>query len=90
MIVEWPDDAYAHLLLGTAYRQLGRWQEARVELERGAGSAPVWRQDAWDEEVILYKAGLDAELGRGSSTLRGRAAGFWHCHVGKAATTSPG
>ena len=64
MLVEWQDDAYAHLLLGTAYRQLGRWEEARVELERGAGSAPVWRQDAWDEEVILYKTGLDAELGR--------------------------
>ena len=51
MVQERPDDAYAHLLLGTAYRQLGRWQEAQLELERGAGGAPVWPQDAWDEEV---------------------------------------
>ena len=61
---KWPDDAYAHLLLGTAYRHLGRWQEARVALQRGAGGAPVWRRDAWDEEVIQYKAGLEVELGK--------------------------
>ena len=64
VVEKWPDDAYAHLLLGTAYRQLGRWQEARVELERGAGSAPVWQRDAWDHEMVQYKTGLQVKLDR--------------------------
>ena len=58
-----PDDAYARLLLGTAYRQMGRLEEARVELERGAGASPKWR-DGWDEEMDSYRQGLVVELGK--------------------------
>ena len=58
-----PDDAYARLLLGTAYRQLGRLDEARLELERGAGASPRWR-DGWDEEMDSYRMGLVVELGK--------------------------
>ena len=62
MVKKWPRDSYAQLLLGTAYRQLGRWREAGVALERGAGSAPPWPSDDWDKEVIRYKTGLDVEF----------------------------
>ena len=58
-----PDDAYARLLLGTAYRQMGRPGDARLELERGAGASPRWR-DAWDEEMDSYRQGLVVELGK--------------------------
>ena len=63
LVKKGPDHPYTHLLLGTAYRQLGRWQEARSELERGAGAAPVWR-DPWDEEINAYRTGLLAEFNR--------------------------
>ncbi len=58
-----PDDAYAHLLLGTAYRRMGRLGEAKLELERGAGASPRWR-DGWDEEMDSYRMGLVVELGK--------------------------
>ena len=60
-----PDDGYARLLLGTAYRRLGRWEEAGAELERGAGVKPLWR-DRWDEELAPYARGLKAEFARAS------------------------
>jgi superkiller protein 3 len=57
------DYAYTHLLLGTAYRQLGRWPDARSELRRGAGGGPVLR-DEWDEAIHSYRTGLLAEFTR--------------------------
>ena len=62
VVEKWPRDGYARLLLGTAYRQLGRWEEARTALERGAGSAPLPPPDEWDREVIRHKTGLDVEF----------------------------
>ncbi len=64
VVKKWPNDTYAQLLLGTAYRQLGRWGEARVALERGAGSAPLWPPDEWDKEVIQQRTGLEVEFDR--------------------------
>ena len=64
VVKKWPRDNYAQLLLGTAYRQLGRWEEARTALELGAGSAPLPTPDEWDKEVIRQKTGLDVEFDR--------------------------
>ena len=66
------DYAYTHLLLGTAYRRLGRWPEARAELRRGAGGGPVLR-DEWDEAIRTYRTGLLAEFTRAAGLVdRGR------------------
>ena len=58
-----PQDVYTHLLLGTAYRQLGRWEEARVELERGAGGVAELR-DRWDEELEQYRTGYRVQAAK--------------------------
>ena len=75
VVEKWPRDGYAQLLLGTAYRQLGRWEEARTALELGAGSAPLPPPDEWDREVIRHKTGLDVEIREGALVLRRRAHG---------------
>ena len=62
VVEKWPRDGYAQLLLGTAYRQLGRWEEARTALELGAGIAPLPPPDEWDREVIRHKTGLEVEF----------------------------
>ncbi len=48
---------YARHLLARAYRQLGRFDEARAELSRAATTALPWR-DAWSDDVITYRTGL--------------------------------
>ena len=60
------DYAYTHLLLGTAYRRLGRWEEAKSELRRGAGGGPLLR-DEWDEAIQPYRTGLLAEFTRAAA-----------------------
>ena len=52
-----PADAYSHLLLGTAYRQLTKREKAAFHLERGLGGGPEFR-DPWDEGLKPYRAGL--------------------------------
>ena len=56
-----PDDPYSYQLLGTAYRQAGRWQEAQRVLEKGKNGGKVW-PDPWHEEVQKYETGLQFEL----------------------------
>jgi tetratricopeptide (TPR) repeat protein len=50
---------YALQLLGSAYLQLGRVDDAKVALTIGADSEPIWR-DPWTDEVMLYRKGADA------------------------------
>jgi tetratricopeptide (TPR) repeat protein len=56
-----PGDRYAQQLLGTAYRRLGREEEARLALTIGASGQPVWR-DPWSDEVSQYRRGFAAML----------------------------
>ena len=56
-----PGDAYAHSLLGRAYRQLGRGAAAERELNLGRGSEPRWR-DPWSDEVDAERTGFRAAL----------------------------
>ena len=58
-----PDHPYTHQLLGAAYRQAGRWQEARIALEKGHAAGRSW-PDPWEEEVQAYETGLQVELAR--------------------------
>ena len=53
--------AYLHHLLGMAYRQAGRPEDAARELERGRNSVAVWR-DPWTEETVALRAGFDWTL----------------------------
>lgn len=52
-----PGDRYALQLLGTAYRRLGRIDDASFALAVGAGGEPTWR-DPWSEEIGQYRRGF--------------------------------
>ncbi|MGH9349927.1 MAG: tetratricopeptide repeat protein [Vicinamibacterales bacterium] len=56
-----PGDRYALQLLGTAYRRLGRVDEASFALAVGAGGEPAWH-DPWSEEVGEYRRGFAVVL----------------------------
>lgn len=56
-----PGDRYALQLLGTAYRRLGREQDARFALTVGSTGQPAWA-DPWSDEVGQYRRGFAAML----------------------------
>lgn len=56
-----PGDRYALQLLGTAYRRLGREDDARFALTVGSTGQPVW-SDPWSDEVSQYRRGFAAML----------------------------
>ncbi|GJM45163.1 MAG: hypothetical protein DHS20C21_20050 [Gemmatimonadota bacterium] len=68
---------YLHYLLGTAYRQTGRLEEARTELALGRRGSPLWG-DPWRGEIEQYQVSLRGRLaatrpfvdaGRGSEVV---------------------
>ena len=58
-----PGDRYGHFLLGTAYRQQGRIEEARRELALGRDSSPSW-PDPWVEQLHRLFTGFVASRKR--------------------------
>ncbi|NIL99955.1 MAG: tetratricopeptide repeat protein [Acidobacteria bacterium] len=46
--------AYLHHLLGEAYRQLGQWERAEIELMKGRESQAVWH-DPWALEALNHR-----------------------------------
>jgi tetratricopeptide (TPR) repeat protein len=56
-----PGERYALQLLGTAYRRLGRENDARFALTVGSTGQPVWN-DPWADEVGKYRRGFAAML----------------------------
>ena len=56
-----PGDRYALQLLGTAYRRLGRDNDARFALTVGSTGQPSWA-DPWSEEIAQYRRGFAAML----------------------------
>jgi tetratricopeptide (TPR) repeat protein len=56
-----PGDRYGLQLLGTAYRRLGRDQDARFALTVGASGQPSW-PDPWSDEIAQYRRGFAAML----------------------------
>ena len=56
-----PGDRYALQLLGTAYRRLGREDEARFALIVGSSGQPAW-SDPWSDQVNKYRRGFAAML----------------------------
>jgi tetratricopeptide (TPR) repeat protein len=56
-----PGDRYALQLLGTAYRRLGRMDDASFALAVGAGGEPTVH-DPWSEEVGTYRRGFATML----------------------------
>ena len=63
-----PDDRHLHMLLGTAYRQLGRTEDARRELTLGRGELPD-RPDPWAEHVQKFFAGSAADRKRAEALM---------------------
>jgi cellulose synthase operon protein C len=56
-----PGERYALHLLGTAYRRLGRDNDARFALTVGSTGQPSW-SDPWSDEVAQYRRGFAAML----------------------------
>jgi tetratricopeptide (TPR) repeat protein len=56
-----PGDRYALQLLGTAYRRIGRTDDAAFALAVGAAGEPSW-PDPWSAEVASYRRGFAAML----------------------------
>ena len=58
-----PQRGHARFLLGTAYRQLGRLDDAARELAAAEGSTPAW-PDPWLDEVGAFVAGYRGVMER--------------------------
>jgi superkiller protein 3 len=56
-----PGDRYAMQLLGTAYRRLGRIDEAEYALAVGRTGEPTW-PDPWTDEMLQYRRGFAVRL----------------------------
>jgi tetratricopeptide (TPR) repeat protein len=61
LLAEHPGQRYALHLLGTAYRRLGRDEDARFALAVGSTGEPDWH-DPWSDEVAQYRRGFAALL----------------------------
>jgi tetratricopeptide (TPR) repeat protein len=56
-----PGDRYALQLLGTAYRRVGRVDEADFALAVGEGGEPAW-VDPWTDEMLQFRRGFAVRL----------------------------
>jgi superkiller protein 3 len=56
-----PDDGYTLQLLGTAYRRLGKAEQAAAAAQVGAKSEAQWT-DPWTDEMAAYRRGYAALL----------------------------
>ena len=56
-----PSDGYTLQLLGTAYRRLGRHDQAASALQVGAKGEPQW-SDPWTNEMLAFRRGYAALL----------------------------
>src|SRR5262252_93980 len=56
-----PADGYTLQLLSTAYRRLGRADEAASAMQVGAKSEPQW-SDPWTDEMLAFRRGYAALL----------------------------
>jgi len=56
-----PGDRYAMQLLGTAYRRLGRVEEADFALAVGMTGEPAW-PDPWTDEMLAFRRGFAVRL----------------------------
>ena len=61
LVARHPGERYALHLLGTAYRRLGRNDDARFALTVGSGGQPSW-SDPWADEVGEYRRGFAVML----------------------------
>ena len=60
-LVKNPGDRYALQLLGTAYRRVGRIEEAEFALAVGEAGEPVWA-DPWTDEMLQFRRGFAVRL----------------------------
>jgi tetratricopeptide (TPR) repeat protein len=56
-----PGDRYAMQLLGTAYRRLGRADEAEYALSVGMTGEPAW-PDPWTDQMLQFRRGFAVRL----------------------------
>jgi tetratricopeptide (TPR) repeat protein len=71
VLAEQPGHAYALQLLGTAYRQLGRHDEAAPALAAGVEGQMVW-SDRWSEELTAFQRGYAVLLRSAQASIEQR------------------
>ena len=64
-----PFAPYARHLLATAYRRLGRLDDARTLLAEGAKGPPPWT-DPWSDRVHARRTGLQPERGAAAALIK--------------------
>jgi tetratricopeptide (TPR) repeat protein len=60
---------YIHQLKGTAYRQMGKLEEAKVELAQGRGGRPAW-SDPWSDDLNQYRVSVGSRLRTAASLIQ--------------------
>jgi tetratricopeptide (TPR) repeat protein len=60
-LVQNRDDLYCQRLLGAAYAQAGRDQEALVQMHLSGESRPLW-SDPWTEAMAVHRTGISPTL----------------------------
>lgn len=61
--------AYIHQLMGTAYRQMGKLEEAKVELARGRPGRPTW-SDPWADDLNEFRVSVGSRLRTAASLIQ--------------------
>jgi tetratricopeptide (TPR) repeat protein len=56
-----PNNPFLYQLLGQAYRQAGRYDEAKIALARGKPGEPKWA-DPWLRELDQYRVGFSDQI----------------------------
>ncbi len=64
-----PRDRPAHWVLGNALRQLGRMDEAEVELARGSGAGQAHLNDEWSLELPIHAKTLPRQMARAQAYI---------------------
>jgi tetratricopeptide (TPR) repeat protein len=61
---QWPDNYYAkycHQLLGAAYRNMGRLDDAKIELAQGGSGRPTY-VDPWSSDLQQYRVSTGSRI----------------------------
>ena len=69
LLKRFPNQPFLYQLLGQAYRQAGRHDEARSALARGKPGEPQW-EDPWVRELDQYRVGFSAEFKKALRLIR--------------------
>lgn len=66
-----PSSKQAHYLLGRAYAQAGRTEEAEIKLAQGEGAKIVYLRDPQDQKLAQYTVNVTGRISQASAQMNG-------------------